>query len=170
MNLKEYALKEFRLAGWIDENGKYNDEMQELMCNHILQLLEVFANEGHSGFSAKYALDIFNRIANWKPISPLTGEDDEWNDIREYGGNPVFQNKRYSSVFKDKDGTAYDVDGKVFWYWSGTKEEPYKLYFSDKGSTVSVIFPYTPPNKPIYEYKCSEEDYNNLPQNEQGVL
>jgi hypothetical protein len=169
--MKQYALNEFRLAGWIDENGKYNDEMQELICKHILHLLEVFEGEGHSGFSAKYALDIFNRIANWKPISPLTGEDDEWNDIGEYGnGEPHFQNKRYSSVFKDKDGKAYDIDGRVFWCWVGSKEEPSKCHFTGNGSAVPVTFPYTPPDEPIYEYKCSEEDYNNLPQNEQGVL
>ena len=46
-NLHKHALDEFRAAGWTDENGKFNDEMQEAICNHILKLLDVFADEGH---------------------------------------------------------------------------------------------------------------------------
>ena len=41
-NLKKHAEAEFRAAGFIDENGKYCDEMQEAICNHIYKLLEVF--------------------------------------------------------------------------------------------------------------------------------
>jgi len=41
-NYTKHALKEFRAAGWTDENGEFNDEMQEAICNHVLMLLDVF--------------------------------------------------------------------------------------------------------------------------------
>lgn len=47
------------------------------------------------------------------------------------------QNKRCSHVFKDKDGNAYDIDGKVF-------REPDGCCFTSKDSFVPVTFPYTP--------------------------
>ena len=49
-------------------------------------------------------------MLQFKPLTPLTGEDDEWCDQSEMsGGEPLWQNKRYSAVFKD--GTrAYDVN------------------------------------------------------------
>ena len=54
-NLNEHAMREFRIAGWVDENGKWIDDMQEAICNNVLKLLEVFADEGHSGSTAPYA-------------------------------------------------------------------------------------------------------------------
>ena len=35
-NYIDHAMREFRAAGWLDENGKYCDEMQKANCNHIL--------------------------------------------------------------------------------------------------------------------------------------
>ena len=53
-NLRLHAFDEFRAAGFIDENGIYCDEMQEAVCENILKLIDVFSDEGHSGFSASY--------------------------------------------------------------------------------------------------------------------
>ena len=63
-------MNEFRAAGWLDEHGKYNDEMQEMICNHVLKLLDVFADEGHSGSSAPYAINLFSKLAKFDPIVP----------------------------------------------------------------------------------------------------
>ena len=77
-------MTEFRAAGWTDENGKFNDEMQEMICNHVMKLLEVFADEGHSGFSAPYAINLFSKLAKFEPIGPLTGTYRDWEE--ENGG------------------------------------------------------------------------------------
>ena len=58
-NYTKHALKEFRAAGWLNEDGTYGDEMQEAICNHVLKLLDVFDGEGHSGTSAPYTINIF---------------------------------------------------------------------------------------------------------------
>lgn len=51
MSLVEHAKTEFRAAGWCDENGKFNDEMQHFMCDNIIELLTIFGEQGHSGSS-----------------------------------------------------------------------------------------------------------------------
>ena len=75
MRLESHALSEFRAAGWMNENGKYSDDMQESICKNMLELLSVFSGQGHSGFSASYLLECFEKLARYEPIVPLTGED-----------------------------------------------------------------------------------------------
>lgn len=167
MTLLSHAKEEFRAAGWTDENGQFNDEMQEAICNHVIKLLEVFSDEGHSGSSAPYAINLFTRLAKFEPIAPLTGEDWEWVET----SRGVLQNKRASHVFKDiETGEAYDIDGKVFWEWSGTKEEPYKSYYTCRESRVPVTFPYKVPEKPEYVYRYSDAEPPAPAQTEAGIL
>ena len=95
----------------------------------------------------------------------MTGEDDEWMNVSEYSGTVTYQNKRYSAVFKESDGQAYNIDGKVFWEWYEVPleegEEGYpgvrkiKSYYGSRDSRVPVTFPYTVPDEPIYEYRES---------------
>jgi hypothetical protein len=167
-NYEKHALMEFRAAGWIDENGNYIDEMQEMICRHVLALLDVFDGEGHSGSSAPYAINLFSKLAKFDPVVPLTGEDWEWTEVSERMGSKCWQNKRCGKVFKDEDGRAYDIDGKVFWEWSGTKEDPYKSHYTCRESRVYVTFPYTPSTEYVYRY--SDATPPAPPQTEQGLL
>lgn len=146
-NYEKHAQMEFRAAGWTDENGNFKDEMQEDICTHVLKLLEVFADEGHSGSSAPYAINLFSKLAKFEPVAPLTGEDWEWSDVSEYGGRddgPLWQNKRCSHVFKDNNG-AYDINGIVWYDWyTNEKGEKSKSYFTSRESRVPVTFPCVP--------------------------
>ncbi len=129
------------------------DDMNGVMRKHLLHMVKEFADEGHSGFSANYAIKCLQRLLHFKPLTPLTGEDDEWTEVSQISGYPHFQNKRYGSVFKDgKDGNAYDIDGKVFWEWLEDENgEKFKSYFTSIESRVPVTFPYTVPDEPVYE-------------------
>ena len=164
MSLIEHAKTELQAIGMLGSE----DEMNTMMSDNIMQLIETFAEQGHSGFSATYCINMFTKLANFKALSPLTGADDEWNDVSDYGdGTKRYQNKRYGSVFKDGD-SAYNIDGKVFWEWYRDEGvDPMKTYYTSIGSRVPVTFPYTIPDKPIYEYRqhMSEGDE---PQNENG--
>jgi hypothetical protein len=143
-NLHKHALMEFKAAGWINDNGEYCDEMQGMICDHVLKLLDVFSDEGHSGSSAPYAVNLFKTLAMFEPIVPLTGEDWEWT-LLDYGVDPKWQNKRCGRVFKDADGRAYDIDGIVFYEWfEDENHERHKSHFTGKESRVYVTFPYTP--------------------------
>lgn len=168
-NYENHALMEFKAAGWVDESGKFIDEMQEMICNHVLKLLEVFDGEGHSGSSAPYAIDLFSRLAKFKPVAPLTGEDWEWVK-HDYGSDVIYQNKRCGSVFKDEDGQAYNSEGKVFWEWAVYEGEPFKSYYGCRESRVPVTFPYVVPEQPEYVYRQSDAEPRTPPQNEEGLL
>ena len=168
-NYQKHAIREFQAAGWTDENGKFKDEMQEAICDGVMKLLELFDQEGHSGSSAPYAINLFKTLARFEPITPLTGADDEWNEC----GDGVYQNKRMSSVFKQADrfdGKAYWLDGKVFWEWAIYEGEPFKSYYTSADSRVVIDFPWTKPESPEYVYKQSDAEPRTPPQNEEGIL
>lgn len=129
-NILRYAETEFEFA-WPEQ-----DEMQDLMKSQLIELLEVFSTHGHSGFSAGYAISCFELLSRFKPLSPLTGKDDEWVEV----GSGTFQNKRCSHVFKQADrfnGQAYDIDGKVFRKADG-------CCYTSSESFTPITFPYTP--------------------------
>ena len=140
--LVDYAKDELKRIGMIDSGEPYND----LATQAILDLIELFASQGHTGFTAPYVINTFSRLAMFKPLSPLTGEDDEWYEF----GDGLIQNKRYSAVFKDKDGTAYNYEGKVF-------TDDGEIWYTNKDSKVNVTFPYVVPDKPEYIYRNKEE-------------
>jgi hypothetical protein len=166
MTLLSYAEDELNRIGMTDE-----DEYNGMMRNHILHMVKVFADEGHSGFSAPYAIGILSKLFAFKPLTPLTGEDDEWIK-HDYGVTPNFQNKRLSSVFKDgQDGEAYNIDGKVFWEWYKDEDgNSTKVYYTGADSHTPVTFPYDPPEKPIYEYRHSDAEPQSAPQTEEGFV
>lgn len=85
------------------------DGTQSLMDENILEIVEKFSDQEHSGFSANYAIHALERLLRFKPLTPLTGEDDEWE--RTHFGTK--QNKRCSSVFLNEDGTANDINAIV---------------------------------------------------------
>lgn len=136
MGTKEYGRKELERIGYFKEG---DDPYNESVANAILELLEVFDNQGHTGFTAPYTAGLFHRLAMFKPLTPLTGEDDEWNET-ELG---CFQNKRYSAVFKDeKNGKAYNTEGKIF------SDDGGETWFNNMNSIVYIDFPYTVPEYP----------------------
>lgn len=145
MSLLDHAERELDLMG-MDDDG----DMNGMMRKHILHMVKEFAEEGHSGFSASYAIQVLEKLLKFEPITPLTGEDWEWSDVSEISGDTLYQNARCGRVFKNKDG-AYDIDGKVFWSWMTDEQtgEKFKSYYTNRESRVPVTFPYVPTT--IYE-------------------
>lgn len=156
MNITKYAEQELDLIGMTADS---EDEMNLAMRRHIIHMVEEFAKEGHSGFSASYAISILEKLLRYEPLSPLTGDESEWISV-EYGDDPVYQNKRCSRVFKGKDGRCYDIEGIVWYEWFSDdhKSEPYKSYFTNSESRVYIDFPYTP-----------KTEYRELIQDDQAV-
>lgn len=128
-NLEAHAEQELRAAGFYDADADYGG----LVPPAVLALVKVFARQGHSGFSANLVRNLFHKIAAYEPLVPLQGTDDEWCEVSE----GTFQNKRCHHVFKDADGRAYDIDGKIF-------REPDGACYTNRESHVYVTFPYAP--------------------------
>ena len=63
MKTLDHALLEFRAAGWVDDDGNWKDEMQQIVFEGVLKLLMVFSEEGHSWSSAPYAINLFKQLA-----------------------------------------------------------------------------------------------------------
>ncbi len=134
-NLTDYAERELRAAGLFDEDSDYGG----MLAEGVMKLVVEFSAQGHSGFSANQTINIFERVARFEPLGPLTGEDDEWNEI----GDGVYQNRRCSHVFKEH-GEAYDINGRIFREKGGAT-------YTSKDSRVAVTFPYTPKSEVVDE-------------------
>lgn len=109
-----------------------DDDPDRWMADALVELIDTFAKQGHSGFSASYCRQMFDQLAAFKPIGPLTGEDDEWVEVMP----GMFQNKRCFRVFKE-NGQAYDINGRIFRDTDGS-------CWTNGDSRVPVTFPYTP--------------------------
>lgn len=136
-NLLKHAERELKLIGYDDK-----DEYDKMAKDAILQLIETFAKQGHSGFSANYVSNIFHKLANYEVLSPLTGNDDEWGNVSDMSGDrkTLFQNNRDSRVFKDEKG-AYFLDAVV---WQETINDDVN-HFTNKDSRRYIkSFPFTP--------------------------
>lgn len=137
--LLSHAKREFRAAGYLPVE-QCEDDPNKWIQESVLELLAVFSKQGHSGFSAAHCIDMFKKLASYEPLVPLSGDDDEWTDVGEMSGFPIWQNNRCHHVFKEGDGKAYDIDGIIF-------REPNGCCYTSKESRVYIDFPYTPTRK-----------------------
>jgi hypothetical protein len=100
----------------------------------MVDILERFFGQWDSGGAVWAVAPVLQRLIAGKPLSPLTGEDDEWVD---HGGG-VFQNIRAGSVFKDPrfhDGKlAYDLDNPA-----GPREAIAFPYWPDRAEVSSPV-------------------------------
>lgn len=120
-NLTEHARRELELAGLFDQDSDYEGDVGKA----VMELVDKFASEGHSGLSANMCISLFSKVAAFEPLTPLTGGDDEWADV---DGEGTFQNRRCSHVFK-KNGVAYDISGKVFREPNGSRTPARRVVF-----------------------------------------
>jgi hypothetical protein len=117
----------------------------------MLGILRTFFGQWDSGGAVSVASEVLARLIAGQPLTPLTGEPDEWHDPMgageicmidgvllspPVGEATVLQNVRCSTVFKDPDGTCYDIG-------------------QPSAERVPVEFPYNPVTRrvemPIYE-------------------
>lgn len=154
-NLLEHARNELKLIGMTEDAA---DEMNAAITKDILQLIEIFSEQGHSGFSANYCISMFEKLARYETIAPITGEDGEWTDVGNYDGRVVYQNKRASNIFREvsENGNviSYQIDRYIF-------REPDGATFTRGGEDGSRFYitewPYTPEHEFI-DVPFSEEE------------
>ena len=135
-NLVNHAKRELKAAGLYDEDSDYGG----MLAKGVESLIRSFSRQGHSGFSAGMTITLFEKLARFEPLGPLTGEPDEWNEVAD----GVLQNKRCSHVFFE-NGKAHDIDGIVF------RDEDGSTY-TGKDSFVDITFPYTPTTRYVNVY------------------
>ena len=133
-NLLKHAERELKFIGY---DGK--DEYNNMAKAAIMELLTTFANQGHSGFSANYIVNLFNKLAKYETLSPLKGNDDEWSNVSDMSGDrkTLFQNNRDGRVFKNDDGAFFTE--AIIWTESGESS-----YTNKDSNRYIKSFPFTP--------------------------
>ena len=105
MSLVAHAKSELERAGLFDEDSDYDG----MLGKSVLELVEKFAEQGHSGMSASMTLSIFNQVASYKTLTPITTDPKEWMKVSEE--EPMWQNVRSSDCFSNDGGkTHYSIE------------------------------------------------------------
>jgi hypothetical protein len=129
--------EEIKIAGLYDDDSDYGG----MVGQALERLVECHLKEGHSGMSHYHLVHLFHKLMTTNILTPLQGTDDEFVEVGEQDGKPLFQNKRRSSVFKCGND-VYDIDGgPVF-------EDKNGCTFTNRHSVLhNITFPYTPVSK-----------------------
>lgn len=142
MNSIEFAQKELEAAGLFDADSDYEGALGDA----VMTLIKTFNAQQHSGFSAMIVINLFDRLAKHKPLTPLTGEDWEWEKMNlgtdEDGDNQTYINIRCPFIIKDSDGMAYNTEAKIF-------SDDGVVWYTNKNSRIPITFPYSVPNEPV---------------------
>ena len=79
----------------------------------VLELIKVFSKQGHSGFSAMYCLDIFDKLAHFKSLGELDSNKEEWMEVSDN----VYQSRRQPNCFSTDLIYYYNLDGEKVPKW-----------------------------------------------------
>lgn len=178
MNTIEWAKREVELYKKQSEEADKKDPDYDPECplngyvtaclNSAMKALISLMSDGHSGMSIGIARGFLDRLVQFKPLTPLTGDDSEWS-ICNYQEKDCtrYQNIRYSSLFKYvfPDGTikysdcdrftCVDIRNDAMSSWGRAKK------IADE-YVPPISMPYTPSDKPI---KIFYEDFLSDPKN-----
>lgn len=173
MSLETWAEKEIEMACQRERNsaaevGHEEDAEYGIACyKSALKAFRSLLEDGHSGVSISFTRQILNRLILGEPLSPITGEEDEWVDA-SYGGMPEgviqeYQNKRMSSLFKYvyEDGTVkYSDVQRVTCYESSHDDThggvPFHNGFINRiiDEVKPITLPYVPQHFKVYVTEC----------------
>ena len=101
MSLVDHAHRELKLSGQMEEDPAYSQS--------IIAAIAAFASYGHSGGSAEVAREQLLHLLQFRTLSPLTSDPDEWIDRSDISSSPLWQSVR--------DPAAMSIDGGKSWYF-----------------------------------------------------
>ena len=106
-NLVAHARRELEI---VNSRAQPGDEYTQSDIDGFIKVIQAFADMGHSGGSAPYAIGIISDLLQFKPLAPLTDHPDEWHfhgeeQWGEKGG--VWQNRRHGEAFSHDGGKSY---------------------------------------------------------------
>lgn len=109
-NLVAHARRELELLG---------TEPDMIEC--LVKAVRGFASFGHSGGSASWAIPVLNDLLQYKNLTPITDNPDDWVKHEQRTAGDFWQNKRNSALFSDDGGKSYYDTG----------EHPKRVQFSE---------------------------------------
>lgn len=101
-NIAGHAWDELDRAGLFTGDGDFYGGMTG---RAVMDLVNVFVEQGHSGASASIVIDILRRVLAFEPLSPLTDDPAEWIEV----ANGLWQSRRQSQAFSKDGGKTYQL-------------------------------------------------------------
>lgn len=154
---KTWAEREVDLA--FPKSEKKDDTYYNRMCaESALKALRSLLEDNHSGLSISVTMDILKRLVDHKPLTELTGCEEEWGESEHRKNSICYQNKRYSALFKDvyDDGAmVYHDVNRVVIYDIHNPEVPWSNGFVARiiDEMFPISMPYYPPETPYRVYR-----------------
>lgn len=146
-----YAREELERTGFLKKGNDEASKMKNKIADTILQLAQVYGDSHLQGELAALVITAFTQTTQFMPFTPLTGEADEWEEIKP----GVYQNKRYKAMYKDDNG-VYDTEHYVFVRKNG-------IVSTAAASAVRIKqFPYMPHTVYIYEGSPEAEQFKEV--------
>ena len=154
MTTLEWAQNEIRLT----KAASSNDNYFALCCDSAIKAFQSLMDDGHSGCSISITMDILNRLASNKPLTPIT-ENDTFSKTCgcPYEGAVDYQCDRMSSLFKtvQSDGTIkYTDTDRIIVYDVSSVNPNIGFHNGFVSSTIHEMFPialpYTPEKLKVY--------------------
>ena len=102
MNLIEHAKRELDLAGY----DLTKDDYMNNCAKNVMELIKVFSKENHSGLSAQITLSLFNKLVNYKNLTPLTNNPEEWIKLGDT------EQEEWQSI---RNPECFSADLKTYW-------------------------------------------------------
>lgn len=177
MSLETWAEKEIEMACQREKDnaaevGHEEDAEYGIACyKSALKAFKSLLEDGHSGMSISITRQILNQLLLGEPLSPITGEEDEWEDV-SYEGMPErviekYQNKRMSSLFKYvyTDGIVKYSDVQRVTCYESSHDDTHGGVQFQNGFISRVIdkvkpitLPYVPQHFKVYVTECLYEE------------
>lgn len=103
-NIARHAWDELNRAGLFTDDGDFYGGMTG---RAVMDLVDVFVEQGHSGVSASIVIDILRRVLAFEPLGPLTDDPDEWMEVDD----GLWQSRRQPRAFSKDGGKTYRLNG-----------------------------------------------------------
>ena len=137
--------------------------------NSALKAYKMLLNQGHTGTSISITMDFLNKLASGKPLTPLTGEDSEWDNKNARGDKEgvkaAYQNKRYTALFKEiyEDGTVKYHDNNRVMCYDPIMENYFQFGLANLiyDDMEPIEMPYYPLDPVCIEVFAFQSDQNN---------
>lgn len=102
-NIACHAWDELDRAGLFTGDGDFYGGMTG---RAVMDLVDVFVEQGHSGASASIVIDILRRVLAFEPLSPLTDDPAEWMEVAD----GLWQSRRQAQAFSQDGGKTYRLN------------------------------------------------------------
>lgn len=154
MSLIEHARRELELCGQYEEDPAF--------AVSVLAAVSAFAAyPGHSGGSAAVGINMLNELLQFKNLSPLTNDPEEWiKHTPEMwdGEHHVWQNVRNSSAFSIDGGITYTLVDE------DRRSQPYRTLITHDNSGQPLA-----PVKPPANEEAQTANYADEPVQQDAI-